>query len=147
MEHGMNNDYKDTKELLTRLFENIDNKNKPIQMVNTWKEIVSSIYENGPQIADHSRLVDFKNGVLLVETDHSGWTQLLQLNSRYILKGLKMKFPQLEIKTLHYRLRGQDFVLPEKINKEPEKPVEDKPLEDEEINKLFESIKNSIKER
>ena len=143
----MNNDYKDAKELVSRLFENIDDKNKPVQMLNAWKQVVSSIYENGPQIVDHSKLVDYKNGILLVETDHSGWTQLLQLNSKYILKGLKMKFPQLEIKSLHYRLRGQDFVLPEKPAKAPEKPAENKPIDDEEINKLFESIKNSIKER
>ena len=143
----MNRDYKDTKELVTRLFENIDNKNKPVQMVNAWKEVVSSIYENGPKMADHSRLIDYKNGVLLVETDHSGWTQLLQLNSKYILKGLRMKFPQLEIKSLNYRLRGQSFVLPEKPAEKVEKPVANTRIEDEEINKLFESIKNSIKER
>ena len=143
----MNNDYNDVKELVNRVFENIDNKNKPVQMINVWRQVVSSINGNGSQIADHSRLVDYKNGVLLVETDHSGWTQLLQLNSKYILKGLKMKFPQLEIKSLHYRLRGQDFVLPERLPQAPEKPVENKPLEDDEINKMFESIKNSIKER
>ena len=141
----MNNDYNDIKELVNKLFENINDKNKPVQMLNVWKQVVSSIDGNGPQIADHSRLVDFKNGVLLVETDHSGWTQLLQLNSKYILKGLKMRFPQLEIKSLHYRLRGQDFVLPEKPAKTPEKPVQNTPLEDDEINKMFESIKNSIK--
>ena len=143
----MNSDYKDTKELVTRLFENIDNKNKPVQMVNAWKEIVSSIYENGPRIADHSRLVDYKNGVLLVETDHSGWTQLLQINSNYILKGLRMRFPQLVIKSLNYRMRGQDFVLHEKPAQKSEKPEVNTQIEDEEINKLFESIKNSIKER
>lgn len=143
----MNNDYNDVKELVNRVFENIDNKNKPVQMINAWKQVVSSIYENGPQMADHSRLVDYKNGVLLVETDHSGWTQLLQLNSKYILKGLRMKFPDLEIKSLQYRLCGQDFVLPDKIEKKPEIPVQNNPIEDDEINKLFESIKNSIKER
>ncbi|MBO7485822.1 MAG: DUF721 domain-containing protein [Spirochaetaceae bacterium] len=143
----MNRDYKDTKELVTRLFENIDNKNKPVQMVNAWKEVVSSIYENGPKMADHSRLIDYKNGVLLVETDHSGWTQLLQINSNYILKGLRMKFPQLVIKSLNYRMRGQNIVLHEKPAEKIEKSEENTRIEDEEINKLFESIKNSIKER
>ncbi len=145
----MNRDYKNVKELINRLFENIniDDKNKPVQIINVWKQVVSSIYENGPQMADHSRVIDFKNGILLVETDHSGWTQLLQLNSKYILKGLRMKFPELEIKTMHYRLHGQDFILPDKIEKQAENPRQNKPIEDDEINNLFESIKNSIKER
>ena len=58
-------------------------------------------------MASHSRVVDLKNNMLLVEADHPGWINLIQFHKSYILKGLQMKFPDLKIKSLAFKLRGQ----------------------------------------
>ncbi|AEE15464.1 DciA family protein [Treponema brennaborense] len=71
-----------------------------------WKDILVSITGCGQKLADHSKIIDLKNGVLLIETDHPGWIQLFEMHRAYILKGLKMKIPMLEIKSLSYRLKG-----------------------------------------
>ena len=84
---------------------------------NVWKNVVSNIHsykdENidsdkripiGQRLASNTRVVDLKNGVLLVETDHPGWIQYLNMYKNFILKGLKMQIPELQIKTLAFRL-------------------------------------------
>lgn len=80
-----------------------------------WYDTVSSIrsFNNddtqkvqlGTQLADHSTVIDLKNGVLIVETDHPGRLQLLQMHKRYILEGLRRKVPDLEIKNISYKIK------------------------------------------
>ncbi len=82
---------------------------------NVWNEVVSTVRSGstdytqksdiGSQLADHSRVVDLKNGVLIVETDHPGRIQLFQMYSAYILRGLKMKVKELDIHSISYILK------------------------------------------
>ena len=150
---------------------------------NVWKNVVSNIHsykdENidsdkripiGQRLASNTRVVDLKNGVLLVETDHPGWIQYLNMNKNFILKGLKMQIPELQIKTLAFRLSGSDCHLSEryeeslqrskervekmldKQEKEIEKVYQGKTLENNteecklppELMAKFESIKNDM---
>lgn len=148
---------------------------------NVWRNVVSKIKtakdneENekhipiGERLASNTRVIDLKNGVLLVETDHSGWIQYLKIYQSFILKGLNMALPELEIKNLAFRLKGTNFNLSdsyesslekakEKIGsswENEEKIIEQKFKADNkesgsnlppELLEKFESIRQSIKE-
>ena len=77
-----------------------------------WRKILLSIKSStnpneGANLAAHSRVVDLKNGVLLVEADHPGWIELLQLRKAYILRGLSMYARNMGIETLAFRMAGK----------------------------------------
>ena len=61
----------------------------------------------------NTRVIDLKNGVLLVEADHSGWIQYLRMYQNFILKGLKMNLPNLKITNLAFRVAGEKVSLSE----------------------------------
>lgn len=75
---------------LLQLFE----KNKALDVYNSWSYIV------GEQIASHSRLIDIKNNIAIIETDHNGWAQQILLKKKEILKKFKKKYSELAIKNL-----------------------------------------------
>ena len=43
----------------------------------------------GEQIAAHSSVTDVRNGLVVVEADHPGWIQLIQLHQERILLELR----------------------------------------------------------
>ncbi len=81
------------------------------QVVDTWAKVLLGIRSKNPSeganLASHSRVVDLKNGVLLVEADHPGWITLLQFHKKFILTGMKRAAPSLRIDTLAFRLAGK----------------------------------------
>ena len=95
--------------------EDIENAN---EVLDGWKKVLYSIkgmanfshpenpYE-GQNLYEHSRIIDLKNGVLLIEADHPGWIQLLQIHKQYIVRGLNKFSPNLHINTLAFRLKGK----------------------------------------
>ena len=125
-------------------FTNID-FSKSDKLTNVWKKVVSKISvtkfesENsekrmsiGERLAGNTRVVDLKNGILLVETDHPGWNQILQNNKNFILKGLRLKVKDIQIKSLAFRVKGNDAHLTEdyetykkRINDEYFEKIED----------------------
>jgi hypothetical protein len=66
--------------------------------LDSWSRIV------GQRLADHSRPVEAEKGILLVEAEHSGWIQLLQFKQEAILEELSLKYPELKIRTVAFRL-------------------------------------------
>lgn len=76
-----------------------------VKTIKSFNQDDTSRIQTGTHLADHSRVIDCKNGVLVVETDHPGRLQLLQMHKRYILEGLRRKVPQLEIKNITYKLK------------------------------------------
>ena len=99
-----------------------------------WKKVVLGIHsykdesENnekrmpiGERLAGNTRVIDLKNGVLLVETDHPGWIQYLRMYQKFILKGLKMNLPDLKISSLAFRVAGEKVSLSESYEHELEK--------------------------
>lgn len=90
------------------------------ELVSTWKKVVSNIgkkNENeiggdeitlGERMAANSHVVDLKNGVLLIEANHSGWIQYLRMYQNFILKGLNWAVPNLKIKNLAFRVAGSE---------------------------------------
>jgi hypothetical protein len=92
------------------------------EIVTVWNKVVSKIgYKEGvtdsdnnfigKRLASNSHVVDLKNGVLLVETNHSGWIQYLRMYQNFILKGLKWSLPNLKITSLAFRVRGSEASL------------------------------------
>ncbi|MGN0739074.1 MAG: DciA family protein [Treponema sp.] len=102
-------------EMINRVFSNIDVSQieKGNSLANAWKETVGKIYKYGEKLVCHSQIVDLKNGILLVETDHPGWNQILQNNKNFILKGLRLNAKDVEIKSLAFRVKGNDAHLAE----------------------------------
>lgn len=99
-------------EMIEKIFDSLDKTR--IQKANkvflSWKEALSKISahekNDGELLSAHTEAVDLKNGVLLVEADHPGWIQLLQLHSRFIVRVLQTAAPELHIASLAFRLKG-----------------------------------------
>ena len=132
----MNEPYRKVDEIISNIFENIstDKMNDNLNMISSWKSVLLSINSRtnkniGNLLVSHTKVIDLKNGVLLIETDHPGYIQTLQMYNSYILKGLKQKVPELEIKTLSFRLKGSNIKLAEiEIEKNSFKNIEEKEL-------------------
>ncbi|MGI5058712.1 DciA family protein [Treponema pectinovorum] len=137
------NDIMNASEMITRIFKNISPSQieQGNKIVNLWREIVESIKSNsingeniGKNMASHSKVVDLKNGILLVEADHPGWIQMLGNYKKYILRGFEMKIPELKINSLAFRLAGTNAELLKvnsKINEQKERLNEEKKIEKE----------------
>lgn len=72
-----------------------------------WKSIA------GTRLGEHSRPADIRHGILIVEAEHQGWMQLLQLQQDRILEEIGRRFPELEIGGIAFRLSRGDFARPE----------------------------------
>jgi hypothetical protein len=57
----------------------------------------------GDVLAAHSRPVDVRNGILVVEADHPGWIQLLQIEQQRIMDTVKRRLPELAIRGIAFR--------------------------------------------
>lgn len=125
-------------EVISNVFKNIslEESNKAINIYNEWKKILCKIKSSNPNegqnISEHSRVIDLKNGILLIEVDHPGWQNLIQFYKKFILKGFEFSFPELKIKTLAFRLKGNDFGLAEVDSTEAVKEEIERRAEEEE---------------
>lgn len=100
-------------QIVSAFFENIENQKieNSSKILTAWKKTVQKISGNGAQLSDHSRIVDLKNGILLVETDHPAWSQMLQFHKKFILTGLNRICADAKIETLAFRVRGNNATL------------------------------------
>lgn len=164
----MNNEPVSCGDMILSVFSNIDadKTKKSNELFGVWKTVVAKVGMNGDRLAEYTHPVDLKNGILLVESDHPGWTQLLQLNEKFIITGLNRAVPDLKITSLAYRLKGSEASLcgidyktslqqeQEKMRKKldaDEKTFESFSKREEntqetppELQNLFKSLKNSM---
>jgi hypothetical protein len=100
-------------DMILHVFSNIEEKdaNSSNKLFNIWHDVVSNVNGYGEKLVAHTKLIDLKNGILLVETDHPGWIQILQIYSKFIITGINRKIPFLKIKSLAYRLEGSNASL------------------------------------
>ena len=91
---------KSVSQLLSAFFDEktLQRGEQYVQFSRSWRSIV------GDRLADHSRPSDIRHGVLLIETDHSGWIQLLQLKQERILGEIMKRYPELAIHGLAFRI-------------------------------------------
>ena len=86
---------------------------------DSWSEITA---KNGIAAASaHSRIKDVDRGILLVETDHPGWKQILQTKQSSILDDYRSRFPDLGISGISLILGKTPF------NEEPSASEEKQP--------------------
>ena len=132
-----------TKKMLEDFNELIDPAKGNVSSV--WRKVVSKIksikdedseISMGEKIAQNTHVVDLKKGVLLVEAKHSGWIQYLRMYQKFILRGLAMECPELQIKTLAFRTRGSDVSLFDGYEEQLEKSLQKR---NEEIELLEQS--------
>jgi hypothetical protein len=66
----------------------------------------------GQRLSDHSRPVDIRHGMLIIETDHSGWIQLIRLEQERILREISRRFPELEVTAMSIRIGNEEKRFP-----------------------------------
>jgi hypothetical protein len=59
----------------------------------------------GEKLLAHCTVTSLKNGILGIETDHPGWSQLLHLHRGYLLCGLNRQLPDAHITAVTFRLK------------------------------------------
>lgn len=106
-------DFVSGAQIVSAFFENIEKQKleNDSKILVAWKKTVQKISGNGAQLFDHSRIVDLKNGILLVETDHPAWSQMLQFHKKFILTGLNRICADAKIESLAFRVRGNNATL------------------------------------
>lgn len=58
----------------------------------------------GDQCAAHSRIIDLKGTLLIVEADHPGWVQILQTRQTELLTSIQRKIPHFTISSISFKL-------------------------------------------
>lgn len=106
----MNNEPMSAADIISKVFTNIDKASveNTNALFNAWRETVKKVNVYGEKLVAHTKIIDLKNSTLLVETDHPGWSQILQMNENFIIRGLNWKVPELAVKNLMIRLEGSD---------------------------------------
>ena len=67
--------------IVTNVFDEVMNRyNNKNSLSNIWEEVIKKIYNYGSKLSGHTKVIDLKNGILLIESDHPGWNQILQIN-------------------------------------------------------------------
>ena len=128
------------------------------QLPSVWKKVVSRIktlnetsdddnlsdskFPLGERLASNTRVLDLKNGVLIVESDHSGWIQYIKFYEKFILKGLRMESPDLKINSIAFKLKGsqedQKRIYDEALKKAQQEMEERMTQNEEEMKKILE---------
>ena len=91
---------KKAAEILARV---LDEKNRKLgqaysSIFGAWSQIV------GESLAEHSRIYEIANRNLFIEVDHPGWMQLLLMKKPQILRGVKRKYPDMEVKEIRVKV-------------------------------------------
>ncbi|GHU44461.1 hypothetical protein FACS1894190_15850 [Spirochaetia bacterium] len=145
--------------LLNRNFENIPNEY--VNLNRSWKKIINeafsvkSYYKNTEtmttdKVIDHSRIIDIQHNILLVEVDHSGWTQLLQTRQSKILKIIKRDFKDIQVNSLAFVLSKEyefkeNIIKDIKLNSREEQTLIENETDDKYKNITDKNILESLK--
>lgn len=69
------------------------------QLFSAWRSIA------GERISAHSRIAELDKTILLIEADHPGWIQIIQIQQASLLEAVRTRFPELAITGLALRLQ------------------------------------------
>ena len=150
---------KDVSSLLAAFFdeEKLRRGGRYSDFFSSWPAFV------GSRLAAHSRVVDVDKGLLVVETDHPGWIQLLQMRQTATLAAVDERFPELKLRGIVFRVTGRGAAAESKATDQVEKetavgdelsgpeaePSQEGPslsegIEDPEFKALFASLKKTM---
>ena len=103
------------KGVLEELLSDVNKKRmkESVTFDSKWKEIVTSVKSVvnpncGNSMYFHSKVIDVKDKSIILQVDHPGFIQLFETHKKYILRGIEMKMPQLNITNLSYKLDKKD---------------------------------------
>jgi hypothetical protein len=60
--------------------------------------------------ASHSVISELERGILLIETEHPGWRQILQTKQSQLLEIVQRRYPELEIRGIAFRLSREPHI-------------------------------------
>ena len=103
----------------------------------------------GDDIAAHSTVKDVKQGAVIVEVDHPGWLQLLQMRKSEILGRIKKKYPELDIRDIRIFLGASPSrEIPTRTERiRQHSPPETKEIENTEEYREFKKMLQRLKKR
>jgi hypothetical protein len=84
-------------DILSTLFDErfVKKAQRYSKLFDSWKDITE---KNGiAAAAVHSQIKELDRGVLLIETEHPGWKQILQTKQSKLLNDFRIRFPELDI--------------------------------------------------
>jgi hypothetical protein len=141
---------KDVSSLLAAFFdeEKLSRGGRYAEFFGSWKAIA------GERLAAHSRISDIDKGLLIVEAEHPGWIQLLQIRQTEILSAVTQRYPELGLRGVIFRLaqesaaglrapagKGQEST---QDTSEPEQLAGKPAFIDPELQSLFERLKDTM---
>jgi hypothetical protein len=131
------------------------------EFFSSWTALLTE--QQLPQAAAHSRVVELERHVVLAETDHPGWIQILQTKQREILGALQRQFPALDIRGIAFRYASDldSFSPSAQSERSPPKPAPElpagkvcmkdlgelPPIEDQDFADILKRLRQSILDR
>jgi hypothetical protein len=98
--HGYGTTNKQMRDLLPKVLSQIGaiHRDRPDLILAAWPQII------GETLSSMTRAICFEKGILVVKVSNSTLYSLLSQHERgRLLKNLRMKFPSVEIKNIHFR--------------------------------------------
>ena len=89
------------------------------ELFSSWEKIVSEVWrrtpdpnspaadqgmEDIPAVAVHSQIRELERGILLIEADHPGWIQILQIKQAELLKAVQRRCPEMDVRGIAFTL-------------------------------------------
>lgn len=137
------------KYLMNFVQRNPQEQQSLLPLIMNWENLLQQIpglKKKNP--GRHCRIAEFSNSQVLIDADHPGWLQLLQLHEKELLNLLQSKFHELHIQGIHFRLVRDEKDLQSRAIREPE-PVKEaiSMAEQEQIESLLKELEGLVKKR
>ncbi|MDR3019825.1 MAG: DUF721 domain-containing protein [Treponema sp.] len=136
---------KTAKDVLTTLFDDgfLTKAQNYSKLFDSWAEITAN--NKIPSAAAHSRIRGLNKGILLVETDHPGWKQIIQTKLTELLDDFRARFPEMDISGISLMLGYSDEALYKNVCDDHEEQTAE-PQEKQSVAVLTEETLESVKQ-
>ncbi len=94
----MNKDISKASDIIAKIFDTTIEKNisSALSISSIWNEVMEE------KISAHSKIIDIKNGNLLVAVDHPGWSFQILLKKKEIIRRINAEFPEKKLKGISF---------------------------------------------